>query len=88
MPHENDLRIPDIEIIVGCAGDDVAVFGFYLREDVHQGYDVVCALSGKDARAIVRQVLQDAIQALNTADWVTVDELDQDEAAQTEDPPF
>jgi len=88
MHHEDDLRIPDIEIIVGCAGDDIAVFGFYLREDVHHGYDVVCAVASKDARAIIRQVLQDAIQALNTADWVTVDELDSDEAAETEDPLF
>jgi hypothetical protein len=84
----DEVRIPDIEIIVGCAGDDVAVFAFYLRQDIHQGYDVVCAVADQDARSVIRQVLQDAVTALNNADWHTLDGLHQATASETEEPPF
>jgi len=84
----NEVRIPDIEIIVGCAGDDVAVFGFYRREDIHQGYDVVSAVADQDARPAIRQILQDAITSLNNANWYTLDELHTDTAEETEEPPF
>lgn len=72
---KDEIRVPDIEIIVGCAGNDVAVFCFYLREDVHQGYDVVSAVADQDARPVIRQILQDAITAINGADWHSLDEL-------------
>jgi len=84
----DEVRIPDIEVIVGCAGDDVAVFGFYLRSDVHQGYEVVSAVSGKAARPVIGQILQDAITALNTATWFTMDELHEDAAEEEDQPPF
>lgn len=86
MGHE--VRIPDVEIIVGCAGDDVAVFAFYLRQDVHQGYDVVAAITDKDARPVVRQILQDAITAINSADWHSMDVLRADASEETAEPPF
>lgn len=82
------LLIPDIEVIVGSSGNDVAVFCFYQREDIHQGYEVVSAVTSKDTVAVVRQVLQDAITALNTADWHNVDELREDAVEEVEDPPF
>jgi len=85
---KNEVRIPDIEVIVGCAGDDVAVFAFYLRPDIHQGYDVVCALSDKAARTVVRQILQDAVTSLNNADWFTLDELHEDTTAEEDGQPF
>jgi len=84
----NEVRIPDIEIIVGASGNDVACFCFYGREDIHQGYDVVCAVPDQDARAVIRQVLQDAITALNTADWLTLDDLHSDASSTTANPPF
>ena len=84
----NEIRIPDVEIIVGAAGNDIGVFCFYLREDIHQGYDVVCAITHQDARAVVRQILQDAITAINSADWHTLDELHQDTDEAVDDPPF
>jgi hypothetical protein len=84
----DEVRIPDIEVIVGCTGDDIAVFGFYLRPDIHEGYDVVCGIAGKTSREVVRTVLQDALTALNTADWVSLDELHQDTAEKENDPPF
>ena len=85
---KDEVRIPDIEIIVGCAGNDVACFCFYKREDIHQGYDVAAAVVDKDARAVVRQILQDAITALNAADWYTLDDLHQDASEETAEPPF
>jgi len=84
----NEVRIPDVEVIVGASGNDVAVFCFYGRDDIHQGYDVVCAVCDPDARAVVRAVLQDAITALNIADWFTLDELHSDASEETADPPF
>lgn len=84
----DEVRIPDIEILIGAAGSDVAIFCFYAREDIHQGYDVVCAIGSKNERAPIRQVLQDAIKALDTADWYDVDELHSDAVSQTDEPPF
>jgi len=85
---ENDLRIPDIEIIVGAAGNDVAVFCFYQRDDIHQGYEGVCALTGQDARPVIRQILQDAITLLDTKDWFNLDELHSGTSEEVADPPF
>jgi len=71
----DEVRIPDIEIIIGASGNDIAVFCFYSREDIHQGYDVVSGISGKDALPAIRAVLRDALTALDQSDWFTVDEL-------------
>lgn len=84
----DEVRIPDIEIIVGAAGDDVACFCFYAREDIHQGYDVTCAIADETARGVIRQILQDAITAINNADWYSLDELHQTTVLKTEEPPF
>jgi len=73
MPDE--VRIPDIEVIVGSSGDDIAVFAFYRREDLHQGYEIVCCLAGKASRGVVRTILQDAITTLDVEDWVTLEQL-------------
>lgn len=84
----DEVRIPDVEIIVGAAGSDIALFCFYGREDIHQGYDVVCAIGSKNERPAIRQILQDALKALDTADWYDVDELHEDTAHQEDEPPF
>jgi len=84
----NEVRIPDVEILIGAAGSDVALFCFYGRADIHQGYDVVAAIGSKNERPAVRQVLLDALKALDTADWYTVDELHEGTATQTDEPPF
>lgn len=84
----NDIRIPDVEIIIGAAGSDIALFCFYAREDIHQGYDVVCALGSKNERAPIKQILQDAIKTLDTTDWHTLDELHEGSAVKTDEPPF
>lgn len=84
----NEVRIPDIEVIVGASGDDLAVFCFYRRDDIHQGYDMACALSNALPRAVLRQILFDAIQALDRADWYAMDELDALAPAEGDEPPF
>lgn len=83
-----DVRIPDIEVVVGGADFDVACFCFYGREDIHQGYDIAAAVSDKDARAVVRQILQDCLTALNNATWVPRDVVNQTSASLGGEPPF
>lgn len=85
---EHEVRIPDIEIIVGASGNDVAVFAFYRREDIHQGYEVVCCLAGKASSAVVGQVLQDAITTLSTTDWYTLEQLHSVDDEEVDEPPF
>ena len=85
---ENEVRIPDIEIVVGCASDQVAVFAFYMRADVHQGYDILCGIADQDARSVIRQILWDAIKALDNADWFDVDGLRTALDQEMEEPPF
>ena len=85
---QNDLRIPDIEVIVNCSSYDVGFFAFYQRLDIHQGYEIVCGVTRKDAIPVVRQILQDAITSLGATDWVTMDELGASEDEKTDEPPF
>jgi len=85
---DHDIRIPDIEIIVGAAGNDVAVFCFYKRTDIHQGYEVISAVADKNSLPVVRALLRDTLTALDTSDWSTLDELHTDTAEETTEPPF
>jgi len=84
----DEMRIPDIEIVVGASGNDVAVFAFYRREDLHQGYEVVSLVTGKGSLAAVRTCLQDCITAINTADWHDVDVVLTDEDIRVDEAPF
>lgn len=84
----NDLRIPDIEVIVSAAGSDVAVFCYYTGDDIHSGYEVVCGIPTQGAREAIRAILQDAIEVLNAKDWFTVDELRTQIEEETDEPPF
>lgn len=83
-----ELRIPDVEIIVGASSSDVAHFCFYRRAEIHEGYDVVCYIHGASARAVVSQILQDALTALRGSQWYDVDELRSLVDPEVEDPPF
>jgi len=83
-----EIRIPDIEIIVGCAGDDLAVFAFYRREDIHQGYEIVSAVAGKVACPVIKQILKDAITALDAKDWYTLEQLHQVDDEEVDGEPF
>lgn len=82
---DNEVRIPDAEIIVGASGNDIAVVCFYGRDDIHAGYDVVCAIGSTSEVKAVVTLLQDAITSLNNSSWFSVDELDAFEGKKTED---
>lgn len=84
----DEIRIPDIEVIVGAAGNDLAVFAFFRRDDIYQGYEILSVIAGKASIAAVRTCLQDAITSLNSADWHTVDSLFEDEDSAANGPPF
>jgi hypothetical protein len=84
----DEIRIPDIEIIIGAAGDDIALFCFYKREDIHQGYDIVSGIPSTNALPVVRALLRDALTALDASDWYDVDGLREITALETDEPPF
>jgi len=72
---DNEVRIPDLEVIIGASGDDLCVFAFYRREDIHDGYEIISCIAGKASRPVVRKVLQDCIEAINTESWYTLEQL-------------
>lgn len=72
---ENEVRIPDIEVIINAAAWEVAIISFYARKDIHQGFEVLAGVTSRNEIASIRAILQSAIEALSTDDWVTVDEL-------------
>jgi len=85
---DDEIRIPDIEVIVGSAGDDIAIFAFYRRIDIHQGYEVVCVLAGKASRDVVGKVLSDCKETLHTQDWVTLEQLHSVDDEEVDSQPF
>jgi len=84
----DEVRIPDIEIIIGAAGDDIALFCFYKRGDIHQGYDIVSGIPSQNALPVIRQILRDALTALDASDWISMDELREETVSKTDEPPF
>jgi len=85
---EDEVRIPDVEVIVGASSHDVAVFSFYKRGDIHQGYDVVAGVSGQVSRSAVSTILQDCIKTLSSPSWLAVDDLRALADEETKDTPF
>jgi len=84
----NDLRIPDLEVIIGAAGNDSEVFDFYKRDDIHQGYEIVSIIGGKVSVVAMRACLQDCLASLNNADWHSMAELDESEDQDETGAPF
>lgn len=85
---ENVVRLPDVEILIGAASFEVAAICFYAREDVHQGYDVAIAVTSKNEVSVIRSVLQDALTALSSVDWKSLDELGAITSEASGEPPF
>ncbi len=87
MSHE--VRIPDIEVLVNVAGSDMAVVTFYKGPTVHDDFEIVAALSAQSDIPNLVEVLQQAIRALRTTSWESLDELDtRSVSQQTDEPPF
>lgn len=84
----NEMVIPDVEVVVRAGSFDTAIIAFFRREDIHQGYEVVCGVGSQNEVASVCALLQDAITALRSSSWHSVDELDAFEDAPMDEPPF
>lgn len=90
MKHEdgNEIRIPDVEIIVQAAGSDVATVCFYFPSNVHGEAEVVTAVSDVSANPHLVAILHQAITSLNAQDWFTVDGLDTRPVSDEQKHPF
>jgi len=84
----NDLRIPDIEIVVRAASSDVAVICFWAPLEPHGDWEAVSGITDEHDVVHIRACLQAAIQQINAARWVSLDVLDDDETTEIQDPPF
>lgn len=72
----DEVRVPDVEIIIQAAASDTACVCFYFPSDVHGAAEVVTAVSDASAIPHLVEVLRQAITSLNSQDWYTVDGLD------------
>lgn len=71
----DQVQLPDVEVIVHAAGFDVAVFAFFRREDMFQGFDVVAGITQHTEVGAVRVALQECIKALSTHSWHTIHDI-------------
>lgn len=81
------VRIPDVEVFIGAASSEVAVFAFYIPTDPADGYEMVSTISGWDEIGALRSILQACITTLNAEGWLALDELDT-RPVENEEPPF
>jgi len=88
MSKKNEVRLPDIEIVVQAASSDVAVFSFFAGDTPHDNWEVVAGISSNDDVVHIRASLQAAIQTLNDARWISLDELDTRPVEDENAPPF
>lgn len=84
----DEVRIPDVEIIIQAAASDAASVCFYFPSDVHGAAEVVTAVSDPSAIPHLVEVLRQAITSLNSQDWFTVDGLDTHLVSDEPDIPF
>jgi len=85
---QDEVRIPDVEVLIQAAASDVALVCFYVPKSPHEDVEVVATIDDIDTIGAVRAVLQMALQALNQQRWVALDELDTRAAETKTDPPF
>lgn len=88
MGNANDLRIPDVSVLISAAGNDVGLICFYAGDHPSDPVEVVTGISSKDALPVLRSILADALKGLADTDWVSVDGLGAGDLpeAQTNDP--
>lgn len=84
----DEVRIPDVEIIIQAAASDCAAVCFFFPADVHGKAEVVTAVSDPSAIPHLVEVLRQAITSLNAQDWYTVDGLDTRSVSDEPDIPF
>lgn len=76
METKNDVRIPDVEVLIQAAQSDVALLCFFMGRSPHDPVEVVSSIRDIDEVGIVVSLLQDCIKALSAKNWVSLDELD------------
>lgn len=75
--HErNEVRIPDVEVLIAAAASDVALVCFYVGSSPAQPIEVVTAIRDLDEVGAVVAVLEDCIKAFRAQGWLSLDELD------------
>lgn len=85
---EHEMRNPDLQVEIVASGSTFCSICFWTRQDVHDGFDVAIAITDKDGLGVVRTALQSALQALDGADWHSVDELAALVGEESEESPF
>lgn len=86
--NANEVRNPDIQVEVIAAGSTLCSICFWVRGDIHEGFDVALALDSKVGVSSVRTCLQSALEALRDPNWVSVDELSALAGEESEGSPF
>lgn len=72
----DEIRIPDVELLIQAAQSDVALVSFYISTKPPFQMEVVCAVTDTDEVGPMVEVLKMAISCLLRKDWKSVDELD------------
>jgi len=85
---KNEVRIPDIEIIVRAASSDVCVVALYAGDTPHDEWEVLAGISDHDDVVHIRAALQTAIRSLDATYWLSLDELDSRALEDKDAPPF
>lgn len=85
---KDEVRIPDVEIVISAAGSDVGVVAFYFPTNPHKQIEVLTTVVEASAASHLVALLHQAIASLNGEDWYTVDELAAGLAEEENEPPF
>lgn len=73
MEKNGDLvRIPDVEVVIQAAEDEVAVVAFYFPPTPHGQVEVVASIREAGDREHLVACLYQAIAAINNEDWFTL----------------
>jgi hypothetical protein len=84
----DEVRIPDIEILINVAGSNMALVCFYKGKTIHDDFEIVAGIPSVTDIPPLVTVLEQAIKALHSGGWQSVDELDTRSVEEKNDPPF
>jgi len=76
----NEQQLPNVvapaaEVVIRIHGDELVVIGFFPEDTGHT--DVLVGIADPTQREICVDLLEDAKRALDSANWLSVSELDQ-----------
>ncbi len=64
-----DVRVPDLQVTVVTAGDELADFRFYKTDRHPQDWEVAAALRHPDSKQAVRSCLLACLAELDLGQW-------------------